>query len=153
MATRLIAAAAALFAAFYVFAVSIELFGLGQLGAVGAGSAGIGAVSVGFPGSWPLVLLASAIANRSVARWARSSTAAIRRLHRAHTVTVLLAAATITLLFGAAVAVTITSTLTPSGLFPILLVAFVVFFLGQLVMLTALLGAFTIGRRLTPNAG
>jgi hypothetical protein len=106
--------------------------------AVGAGSGGIGAVSVGI-GTELMMLAAAVVANRLIARWARTSGAIIRRLHLIHSAAV----AAVPILLVAWIGGALSGLLSPSGR----VVAAAVFsigalFIGQLALLSALLALF-----------
>ena len=118
---------------------------------VGDFGGGVGAVSVGFPGSWLLILLVSAIANRSIARWARVAGQSIRRLHRTHTILVAIAfAAMVVLLAMLLVDLQRGEPVVGGPAFPTMLSIYVLAFMGQLAVLATLLAVFAISPRLSP---
>jgi|SRR5262245_6613354 len=98
------------------------------------GSGGIGAVSVGLLGGEPMMFAAAILANRLIARWARTSSPTIRRLHVLHSVTLVM----IPILLIVWMAGGLSGFLSPGGQTMVAAVLFI----GQLALMSVLLALF-----------
>lgn len=112
-----------------------------------AGGGGIGAVSSGISAALPFALVACGVANRLLARSARRSGGLVLRLHRAHSVTFVVAFAILaSLMLGGVLSLVPWITLITA----VLLVG--ILFGVQFLILGAILIAFIWRRRIAPKA-
>ena len=112
-----------------------------------AGGGGIGAVSSGISVALPLALVACVVANRLLAGSARRSGGLVLRLHRAHSVTFVVAFAILaSLMLGGVLSLIPWLTLITA----VLLVG--ILFGVQFLLLAAILIAFIWRRRIAPKA-
>ncbi len=136
---RLSAIVAGLGAILFAFSFASELQWIVPFsGFVGEGSGGIGAVSVGV-GSELMMFAAAGVANRLLARWARTAGAAVRWMHIVHSAVV----AAVPILLITWIAGALSGVLSPSGgIVAAAVFSIVGLFVCQLGLLSILLALF-----------